>query len=67
MSNARPIADYFPGIIARAESMASFQALINECGTAARRKEMIITAKMGGLIDGDECRLLIEAYGLETT
>ena len=46
--------------------MASFQNLINDCGTAARRKEMIMTARMGDLITRDECRLLIEAYGLET-
>lgn len=63
---ARPIADYFPGILARAAQMASFQSLINDCSTAARRKEMIMTARMGDLITGDECRLLIEAYGLET-
>lgn len=63
---ARPIADYFPGVLARAAEMASFQCLINDCSTAARRKEMIMTARMGDLITGDECRLLIEAYGLET-
>lgn len=63
---AERLGEILPRIIARAESMASFQALINECGTAARRKEMIITAKIGGLIDGDECRMLIETYGLET-
>ncbi|WCP14511.1 hypothetical protein sphantq_02957 [Sphingobium sp. AntQ-1] len=63
---AERLGDILPRIIARAESMASFQALINECGTAARRKEMIMTAKIGGLIDCDECRMLIETYGLET-
>lgn len=63
---AERLGEILPRIIARAESMASFQALINECGTAARRKEMIMTARMGDLITGDECRLLIEAYGLET-
>ncbi len=63
---AERLGEILPRIIARAESMASFQALINDCGTAARRKEMIMTARMGDLITGDECRLLIEAYGLET-
>ncbi|WP_370171351.1 hypothetical protein [Sphingobium abikonense] len=63
---ARPIADYFPGILSRAAQMAKFQGLINDCSTAARRKEMIMTARMGDLISDDECALLIEAYGLET-
>lgn len=63
---ARPIADYFPGVLNRAAQMAKFQGLINDCGTAARRKDMIMTARMGGLISDEECGLLIEAYGLET-
>jgi hypothetical protein len=63
---AQPIASYFPGIIERAAQMASFQSLINDCETAARRKQMIMTAWHGSLISSEECRLLIEAYGLET-
>lgn len=64
---AKPISDYFPGILNRAAQMAKFQGLLNDCGTAAGRKQMIITARMGDLISDEECRLLIEAYGLETT
>ncbi|MEW6626567.1 MAG: hypothetical protein AB1431_07245 [Pseudomonadota bacterium] len=63
---ARPIADYFPGILNRAAQMAKFQNLINDCSTAARRKEMIMIARMGDLISDDECTLLLQAYGLET-
>lgn len=63
---AKPISDYFPGILARAEQMRRFQDLINDCGTAARRKDMIMTAWHGSLISSEECRLLIECYGLET-
>jgi hypothetical protein len=63
---ARPIAEYFPGIINRAAQMARFQNLINDCATASRRKDMIMTARMGDLISDEECRLLIEVYGLET-
>lgn len=63
---ARPIGDYFPGILNRAAQMAKFQGLLNDCATASSRKQMIMTARMGRLINDDECRLLIEAYGLET-
>jgi len=63
---ARQIASYFPDIIERAAKMASFQNLLNDCETAASRKQMIMTAWQGSLINSEECRLLIEAYGLET-
>lgn len=62
---AERLGEILPRIIARAERMASFQALINDCKTPARRKDMIMTAKIGELIDADEARLLIEIYGLE--
>lgn len=64
--NARPICEYFPGVLERAAQMAGFQSLINDCGTAARRKDMIMTARMGNLITSEECALLLQAYGLET-
>lgn len=63
---ARPIADYFPGVLNRAAQMAKFQGLINDISSASRRKEMIMTARMGDLITDEECQLLIQAYGLET-
>lgn len=62
----RTIGDYFPGILNRAAQMAKFQALINDISTASRRKQMIMTARMGDLISDEECTLLIQAYGLET-
>lgn len=64
--SARPIGDFIGPIMARCERMASFQALINDCATAADKKEMILTARIGCLIDDEETRLLIQAYGLET-
>lgn len=64
--SARPTADYFPMVLERAAQMVSFQNLINDCDSAASRKQMIMTARMGDLITCEECRLLIEAYGLET-
>lgn len=64
--NAKAISDLFPGIIERAEQMRGFQMLINGCATAAARKEMILTARMGGLITDEETSLLIQAHGLET-
>lgn len=63
---ARPISDLFPGVIERAEQMCSFQKLINGCATASARKQMIMTARMGGLISDEETTLLIQAHGLET-
>jgi len=60
------IGSLFPGILERAEQMRSFQQLINGCATASARKQMIMTACMGGLITDDETTLLIQAYGLET-
>ena len=65
MSSPRRLGELLPAIIERARRMASFQALINDCSTPARRKEMIMTARMGALIDDDECRMLIEVYELE--
>lgn len=65
MSEARRLGELLPGIIARAMRMQSFQALINDCQTPKRRKEMIMTARMGDLIDADECQMLIEIYELE--
>lgn len=59
------LGDILPGIIARAERMASFQALIRDCPTPSAKKQMIMTAKLGELIDADECRILIEVYELE--
>lgn len=64
--SARPIGDFIGPIMARCKRMASFQALINDCETAAAKKQMIMTARMGCLIDDEETRLLIEAYGPET-
>lgn len=64
--SARPIGDFIGPIMARCERMAGFQALINDCKTAAAKKQMIITARMGDLITDEETRLLIETYGLET-
>ena len=63
--SAKPIGDFLPAILDRAARMASFQALISDCGSPSRRKDMIMTAKIGGLIDDEECRLLIEVYELE--
>jgi len=63
---ARAIGSLFPGVLERAEQMRSFQQLINGCVTASARKQMILTARMGGLITDEETRLLIEAHGLET-
>lgn len=62
---AERLGEILPRIIARAERMASFQALISDCASKASRKQMIMTAKIGGLIDADECRLLLEVYELE--
>lgn len=64
--NARAIGDLFPGILERAEQMRSFQQLINGCITVSARKQMILKARMGGLITDEETTLLIQAHGLET-
>lgn len=64
--SARAISDLFPGVLARAEQMRSFQQLINGCATASARKQMIMTARLGSLITDEEATLLIQAHGLET-
>lgn len=64
--NAKAIGEIFPGILERAEQMRGFQMLINGCATPEARKEMILTARMGGLITDEETSLLIQAHGLET-
>lgn len=66
MSDAKRLGELLPAIIERAARMASFQALINAIECPSRRKEMIMTARAGNLIDDDECHLLIEVYGLES-
>lgn len=65
MSEARRLGELLPGIIARAQRMASFQALINDCPTPSAKKEMIMTAAIGDLISGEETHMLLEIYGLE--
>jgi len=59
------LGELLPGIIARAQRMASFQALINDCPTPTTKKQMIMTACLGELISVEETHLLIETYGLE--
>lgn len=65
MSDARPIGDYLPGILARAERMAKFQSLLNDMASDIARKKMIVAAAQGDLISAEDTHLLIQAYGLE--
>ena len=62
----RALSDILPGVLARAEAMQGFQALLNRCECAIARKELILAAWERGAIGDDDTRLLIEAYGLET-
>ena len=64
--SARPIGELVAAIVARAQTMAGFQSLLNGCPTAECRKRLIVAAYENGAIDGPDAQLLIEAYGLET-
>lgn len=63
---ARLIADFFGPIIARAERMTGFQAILSRCSSAVSRKELIMAACLSGAIDIEDVELLIQVYQLET-
>lgn len=62
----RSIGELIAPIVARAEAMAGFQALLAQCPNAECRKNLIVAAYENAAIDGPDAQLLIEAYGLET-
>lgn len=62
----RAIGEIFPAIVARAEAMMGFQAMLNRCETAAARKELIMAAWERMALSDEDAELLIQAHGLET-
>jgi hypothetical protein len=64
--SARPIGELFGPILARAQTMMGFQAMLARCPSAAARKMLIMDAHSHGGLDDDDARLLIEAYLLES-
>ena len=62
----RPVADLFPEVIARAEAMSGFQAMLRRCPTAEARKALILAAWERFAISDEDAELLIQAWGLET-
>lgn len=65
MSEARPIGEFVQPILDRCARYIDFQEHLNSLETDAERKDEIMRAYMGGLIDDEACGLLIQAYGIE--
>ncbi len=65
MTGPVPIASLFANVIARAERMAGFQALLANCPTPGDRKGLILDARHYGAIDDADTELLISALQLE--
>ena len=63
---ARPIGEILAPIVAKAARMASLQSVLAGLSSASQRKRLICAAYENGVIGPDDCRLLIEAHGLET-
>lgn len=64
--SARSIGEIIRPIMARAEAMAGFQAMLRRCDTAENRKGLILAAWERGALSDEDAELLIEAEGLET-
>jgi hypothetical protein len=64
--SARPIGDFIAPIVARAQSMAGLQALLNNIPAAGDRKRFILAARETGAIDDEAATLLLQTYQLET-
>lgn len=64
--SARPIGEILAPIIERAHRMAKFQDILAGMSSASQRKCLIVAAYETDVITADDCRLLIEAHGLET-
>lgn len=64
--SGRPIGELIAPILARAEAMAGFQAMLARCPTASDRKHLIMAAWERGALGDDDAELLIQANMLET-
>ncbi len=64
--SARPIGEILAPVIERAHRMATLQTVIAGMSSASQRKRLIVTAYETEIITADDCRLLMEAHGLET-
>jgi hypothetical protein len=60
---ARPIGEILRDL---PPHLAALQALLNRCHEASGKKNLVVTAALGGVISEDEASLLITANQLET-
>ena len=66
MSEARPVGDFIPGILRRAERIRFLVDFIGSLEEPSEQKEYIMRLHAGEIVTADTAQLLIEHFELES-